>query len=80
MKVATGWAVVEDGVINVRTVSPTRRAATINWLCVEAHHLVYGHFSDALIEQMWQDEVLAIGARRAVEVVEVNIELKARRR
>jgi hypothetical protein len=50
-----GWAVnTEDGGINMRTVSDTRRAAIVNWLCDEAKYLVLQGASDDEIEKIWE--------------------------
>lgn len=49
---ARGWAVVDDGLIDVRTVSLTRRAAIVNWLVT--HGVVIGStYSDEQIEALW---------------------------
>jgi hypothetical protein len=49
---AKGWAVAVNGVIDVRTVSPTRRAAIVNWLVTHGK-LVFAKDSDEKIETMW---------------------------
>lgn len=48
------WAVVDGVGINIRTVSPTRRAAIVNWLCTEARLLATNLATDEDIEGMWQ--------------------------
>jgi hypothetical protein len=53
--VAGAWAVIDaKGEIVVRTISDTRRAAIINWLCVEAGVLATQFAFDAQIEMMWE--------------------------
>jgi len=52
--IAGGWAVVQDGEINVRTVSPDRRGAIVNWLVAEAHRFVSAHDTDEEIEDRWE--------------------------
>jgi hypothetical protein len=64
-----GWAVIDkNGVVLVRTVSPSRRAAIINWLYTEAHMLITNSMDDDYIEQLWQST-----PRRGAEVVRVLI-------
>jgi methyl coenzyme M reductase beta subunit len=51
---ARGYAVIEQGQIDIRSVSPTRRAAIVNWL-VTAKRLVATHnTTDEQIERAWQ--------------------------
>lgn len=51
---AYGLAVLEEnGTINVRTVSPTRRAAIVNWLCTERGMLATHIATDSSIEAAW---------------------------
>lgn len=67
---ATGWAIrLSDGKIDVRTVSPTRRAAIVNWLCVHGMTPTI-HATDADIEATW----LAYG--QYVQDIEVDIQQK----
>jgi hypothetical protein len=54
MSNAEGWAIIENGRINVRTVSPTRRAAIVNFLVVERGILVMDSATDEQIEQKWK--------------------------
>jgi hypothetical protein len=49
-----GWAVIADGEINVKTVSPTRRAAIVNWLTVDLGFLIHNHHTDEQIESAWE--------------------------
>jgi hypothetical protein len=53
MTSAVGYAVVDDDGINVRTVSPTRRAAIVNWLLIECGLLAMQITTDVEIEQAW---------------------------
>ena len=46
---ATGFAIVTDGVIDVRTVSPTKVGAMVNWL-YRAGVFPYAWWSDEEIE------------------------------
>ncbi len=64
-----GYAVILDNKIDVKTVSPTRRAAKVNWLVVNMLCPIYTTTTDDQIEQMWSD--LASGAF----VAEVTISL-----
>ena len=62
---ADGWAVTENGTLKIRTVSDTRRAAIVNFLCTERHVLVLDDATDRQIEDKWQElrgkaEVLAV--------------------
>ena len=58
MSVAVGFAVVQGGVIDVRTVSPTRRGALVNWLVVAVGLAVRSDWSDYAIERAWDTCVL----------------------
>jgi hypothetical protein len=50
----TAWAVVDHNGINVRTVSDTRRAAIVNWLCDNtAFRLTQA--TNENIEKMWTE-------------------------
>lgn len=53
---ARGWAIVKeiDDSINVRSVSPTRRAAVVNWLCTERGLMALNTTSDDQIERIWR--------------------------
>lgn len=52
---AAGWAVTgDDGLVNVRSVSPTRRGALVNWLCTEKGLMATQKASDEDIERMWE--------------------------
>ena len=67
MNIATGWAVAEHDKILVKTVSPTRRAAIVNFLVVERSMAILNHHSDHDIERWWTK----YGGR--AEVIEVDI-------
>lgn len=63
-----GWAVVDGHQrVLVRTVSDTRRAAIINWLCTEAGMMATRFAFDRQIEDAWQAK------RGAADVVAVQI-------
>lgn len=49
-----GWGVLTDDGIDMRTVSDTRRAAIVNWLCASEACLVHRGTTDERIEQIWQ--------------------------
>lgn len=69
---AEGWAVADAGGILVRTVSPTRRGAIVNWLVSFCGVLVHSGWKDDMIETQFVTRSLAHRAR----VVEVLIEEK----
>ena len=48
-----GWAVSDRGGICVRSVSPTRRGAIINWLHVVAGLRIWDHDTDEHVESLW---------------------------
>ena len=54
------YAVILNNEIDLKTVSPTRRAAIVNWLVVNMLCPIYTTTTDAQVEQMWSD--LASGA------------------
>lgn len=49
-----GFAVVFNDVIDVRTVSETRRAAIVNWLVVASGCMIYNRTTDQQIEWLWE--------------------------
>lgn len=52
-----GWAVKDkNGRIDLRTVSPTRRGAMVNWLTLEAGMKILNSHGDALIGWWWGEE------------------------
>jgi len=65
----TGWAVKQNGQILVATVSPTARAAVVNWLVVAAKVPVMNHNTDKEIETMF----VQYGERAGAELVGVEI-------
>lgn len=48
-----GWAVSDGDGIDLKTVSDTRRAAIVNWLCVKDGRIVSNVTTDQQIERMW---------------------------
>ena len=68
---ATGYAILEHGEIKIRTVSDTRRAAIVNWLCAERHLLTLAVASDQSLEEMWQHN------RGTAEAVRVVVQLSS---
>lgn len=64
------WAVIENGVINIPSISNSRRAAIVNWICVARRCLVLNIASDQDIEIMWQAEISAHGLKSGDIVVE----------
>jgi hypothetical protein len=52
---AEGYAIVEDGKIDVRTVSPTRRAAIVNFLVVSRGAFITNAMTDDIIDSIWRD-------------------------
>lgn len=71
---AEGWAVISpDGQLDVYTVSPTRRAAIINWLVRERRIMIYQHDSDEKIEALWK--TLSPTVDGDFELVEVWIDV-----
>ena len=67
---ATGWAIrLSDGEIDVRTVSPTRRAAIVNWLVLNGTEISI-MWTDDQIEAAWKAKGLY------VHDIEVDIQQK----
>jgi hypothetical protein len=64
-----GYAIMSRGVIDVRTVSDTARAAKVNWLYNVGYH-IYANTPDEAIEQWFLESAEATG----VELIKVNIE------
>lgn len=52
---AEGYAVMREGKIDIRTVSPTRRAAIVNDLVVNCACPVFAKTTDAQIEDLWRE-------------------------
>lgn len=67
-----GWAVIENEQINLRSVSPTRRAAIVNFLVTDRGRYISNSTSDHEIEAMFSRD------RRGATAVEVTIEVAAR--
>ena len=65
---AKGYAIKVDGEIDVRTVSPTERAAKVNVLYVVGYPIL-NSTDDATIEAMWT----AHSTRTGNECIEVTI-------
>lgn len=65
-----GFAVRSFGTIDIRTVSPSRRGALVNWLVVTARLMIYDHFSDDTIEHLWRG---CRGSHEDNEVIQVEI-------
>lgn len=51
---ATGFAVALDGIIDMRTVGPTRQSALVNWLYVNANIRISNAWTPSLIEKAWE--------------------------
>lgn len=51
---AKGYAVLKDGEISVRTVSPTPIAAMVNWLIVDARILIIHGTPDEEVRRVWE--------------------------
>jgi hypothetical protein len=49
-----GYAIKQHGEIDVRTVSPTERAAKVNWLVVDRNMLITNSARDDQIERAWE--------------------------
>ena len=65
---AEGYAVILGDEIDVRTVSPTRRAAIVNWLVVNRRVPILNSTTDEQIEQLWNKH----GGDATVAAVEIN--------
>ncbi len=61
------YAVIEDGKINVPTISNARRAAIVNWLVVEANLMIYSKDTDEYIKQLWEEN------KRDATIIEVEV-------
>lgn len=75
MNTAQGFAVADDTGILVKTVSPTRRAAIVNWLVAECGVMVRNSFSDQDIEGLFANHQRE---KPAAQVIEVEIMRVAR--
>jgi hypothetical protein len=63
-----GYAIVQNNQIEVRTVSPTQRAAKVNWLCTHGW-VCFNHESDEQIDAHWNRR------KGKAELVAVKIEV-----
>lgn len=77
MAEADGFAVVSFGMLDVSTVSPTRRGAIVNWLVTSARQIVYITTTDAEIERLWNTFRGGFHNDHTVEPVKVSTALKA---
>jgi len=72
-RLASGWAIIDNDEIKVRTVSPTRRAALVNFLLVERLVAVLEDTSDEAINQLWEqhrgDASITLVMIRAKDVI-----------
>jgi hypothetical protein len=66
---AIAWAVAQDGMIDTRTVTSSRRQSIVNWLYAERDAFVVDTDSDAKIEAQWVTHSHDGGAR----VIEVDV-------
>lgn len=64
----TGYAVVTDGKIDVRTVSPTERAAKVNWLWLRGFFIIDDDPDDAI-----NDSFATHSAKAGAELTQVYI-------
>lgn len=80
MQKAKAFAIARDGVISIRSVSTTARAAMVNWLVTDAGCLVTQSWDDEMIRSAFhrQAERLKGSPPRAIEVVEVDITVAKR--
>jgi hypothetical protein len=69
MTEATGYAIRDAGEIDVRTVSPTPRAAKVNWLVTGFNARITNATTDEQIEAAW----LQFSSMSPIECVRVAI-------
>lgn len=67
---ASGFAVVEDGEIDVRTVSSSKVAAMVNFLVVARDVVPTARMDDEDVEELWEHR------RDDAQLVEVEIGVK----
>lgn len=72
-----GYAVVVDGKVDIRTVSPTVRAAKVNAMFLSGIP-IFASTSDATIEEMWRS--WAAPNRASLEAVLITVESVNRQR
>ena len=67
---AKGWAVTHKGEIQLRTVSPDRRGAIVNWLFIGpmGRVLTLDHVSDDQINRWWAEAIEHTVELRCLEV------------
>jgi hypothetical protein len=70
--IAHGWAVVDNGEIDTKTVSAGPLAAMVNWILVKKGVMATGLWSDNDVEKEWQR------LRGKAELVEVDISVARR--
>lgn len=70
MNTAQGFAVADDTGILVKTVSPTRRAAIVNWLITECGVMVSNSFTEGEVERLFSTHQQE---KPGAEVIEVEI-------
>lgn len=70
-----GWAVVQDGKINMKTVYSTRRGAIANWLLVGCGLMFGDNVSDEQIEEMWKRRSAGDKSQQEAEVREITVDL-----
>jgi hypothetical protein len=73
MSIAGAYAIERGGEIDIRSVSPTERAAKINWLVVHCGYPILQSCPDEVIEEAWE----AFSAHYKAECVTVTIERKS---
>jgi hypothetical protein len=71
---AVGWAVVFLDEMDVRTISPTRRAAIVNWIVSRGGKWVSNNTTDDDIERMWK--AFVYDNNDLLTAVEVNVEVR----
>lgn len=70
MSATKGFAVLSFGIIEIATVSPTRRGALVNWLVTTARRPIFAWTTDGEIEQHWRE---ASGRHQDHDCIEVEI-------
>lgn len=61
----SGFAIMTDGAIDMRTVCESRRGAVVNWLVSAASIFIFKWHTDADIENLWREHC---GASEVVRV------------
>lgn len=70
--IGQGFAVIQNGRLDIRTVGPTWRSAAVNWLFTERGKPMYAWTTDAQIESIWHME--KVHAKGDPEILQVQIE------